>query len=397
MEKNQFLNLVNKYLAGGASFEEEQQLIHFFDSFKPVEEWDEQVLGVKKELEEKMLQRLMQSIQQVDVSRQPKIRSITLWRSIAAAVAVFVMAGVFYFDLFNVDKPEQAGIKAAAGKQVLTPGGNKASLKLADGSTIILSTASNGVLAMQGNTAVKKTKDGQLVYTAGKPGKLLNNTLNNTITTPKGGQYQLTLPDGTKVWLNAGSSLTFPTVFASGERNVELKGEAYFEVAKVYVTAAGGPVRMPFYVKTGASQVEVLGTHFNVMAYPDSRNQETTLLEGSVLVKYGSYAQKIVPGQQVSIANNSLRTIQVKNVNTELVMAWKEGLFLFDNTNIEDAMLQIERWYNAEVVYEGSKPDVEFTGILPRSSDVSKVLNLLESAQGVKFTISGNKIIVKKK
>ena len=363
MEKNQFLHLIDKYLSGQTSAEEEQMLLRFFDSFQ-----GEENVQLKKELEEKMLQRLMRSV-------KPSIKR-RVWQYAAAVAVLVVSISLFYY---NNTIPQ--------GQQLATensqPNSNKALLKLADGTTIELNQAAEGVVAVQGNTIIKKTKQGQLIYEAA-PGKNLHNIL-NTITTPKGGQYQLILPDGTLVWLNAQSSLTFPTVFDGGERRLNLTGEAYFEVTKN---------SKPFFVKAGDNEVAVLGTHFNVMAYADAATFETTLLEGSVLVKHGRLQQTITPGQQAIVGN----TIQIKQVNTDAVMAWKEGLFVFDNTGIEDAMQQIKRWYNIAVVYEGTRPDIEFTGVLPRSSTLGQVLDLLESsAKGVHFEISNSSIIVRKK
>jgi transmembrane sensor len=399
VDQNQIINLIDKYLEGLASAEEEQLLIRFFNSFKAEEIMDEASLSALREkLEEKMLTRLMQAVHQdqgILPSAVPviKLRSTSFWKYIAASVAVIAVAGSFYFNMMHT---RRSGFSAKVQQQSFNPGSNKALLKLADGSVIELNEASNGVLAMQGSTAVKKTKDGQLIYEADRNKRGVKNTL-NTISTPKGGQYQLTLPDGTKVWLNAGSSLTFPTIFDAVERSVSLRGEAYFEVAKVYTAASKGRSRMPFYVKTEESRVEVRGTHFNVMAYPDALTQETTLLEGSVIIKHGVQAQKIIPGQQATVLKHSSTAIRVKQANMESVMAWKEGLFLFDDSNIDEAMQQIGRWYNAEIVFLGPKPDTELTGVLPRSSKLDKVLDLLASAGGVQFRINGNQIVVQKK
>ena len=396
MEKSQIINLIDKYLKGNASSEEEQVLIRFFESFRAEEISDEATRrAVQNQLEQKMLNRLISAVELTKLVPQKTVRiyALPIWKYAAAAIIIMLMAGLLYY---NFAPGAESRETLAVNKAQLTPGKNKALLKLGDGSVIELTNASNGVLAMQGNTAVKKTKDGQLIYVASQTAAGIRNTL-NTITTPKGGQYQLTLPDGTKVWLNAASSLTFPTVFDASERRVTLRGEAYFEVAKIYTATEKKMVKMPFFVKTEGSQVEVLGTHFNVMAYPDANMQETTLLEGSVLVKHGKDYKKILPGQQASIVNRSDGAIKVKQANTELVMAWKEGLFLFDDSNIEEAMLQIGRWYNAEIIYQGPKPEAEFTGVLPRSSKLTEVLSLLESAQGVKFRLNGNQIIVQKK
>ncbi|SEM75627.1 FecR family protein [Chitinophaga rupis] len=378
MTKEDFLRLVDKYLKGQATAEEEQLLARFYNSF----ELDDTV--VRQELEEKMLTRLMQSVQPAPV----KIKRVRSWQYAAAAVILCLLAsGALYYQYAGRQAITPAPSLA---KQPATPGNNKALLQLADGSTIELNQASNGVLAMQGSTAVKKTKDGQLIYEPAQASATALGSL-NTITTPAGGQYQLTLPDGTRVWLNAGSSLTFPTAFDSAGRRITLRGEAYFEVAKVYTQSHN---RLPFYVKTGENEVAVLGTHFNVKDYADATGFEATLLEGAVQVKRGSLVQALTPGQQASIRPHSA-VIKVRPANTEAVMAWKEGLFLFDNTGIDEAMEEIKRWYNVDVVYEGRKPDIEFTGVLPRSSSVTEVLNLLESAQGVAFELRNNTIIVK--
>ena len=381
MTKEDFLQLVDKYLKGQATAEEEQLLARFYNSFK----LDDTV--VQQELEEKMLARLMQSVQPVPV----KIKRMRSWQYAATAVILCLLAsGVLYY--LYTGRQAVTHAPSLANRPDTIAGSNKALLQLADGSTIELNQVSNGVLAMQGSTAVKKTKDGQLIYEPAQAGAAALGSL-NTITTPTGGQYQLTLPDGTRVWLNAGSSLTFPTAFDSAGRQVTLKGEAYFEVAKVYTK---GRSRLPFYVKAGENEVAVSGTHFNVKDYADAGGFEATLLEGAVQVKHGSLVQPLIPGQQASIKPHSA-VIKVRPANTEVVMAWKEGLFLFDNTGIDEAMQEIKRWYNVEVVFEGSKPDIEFTGVLPRSSSVTEVLNLLESAQGgVAFELRNNTIIVKK-
>lgn len=336
------------------------------------------------------------------------LKKYTRWIAAAAVLVLVSVAG--YFFLVNKVETQPALVTKPRinPKNDIAPGGNKAVLTLSDGSQIILNTIENGFVALQGNSLVKKMDDGQLVYQNSRSNPVSSSLQNqaidfNTITTPKGGQYQLTLPDGTRVWLNAGSSLKFPATFYGNERNVELVGEAYFEVAKYK--------KMPFNVKTGTRWVEVLGTHFNVRAYEDEKNYEATLLEGSVKVsemqpsngsKDTGYGLSVInskilkPGQQARINNIKTSDIHIiSNIDTDEVMAWKDGLFLFNNTNIETAMQQISRWYDAEVVYEGSKPVVKLTGVIPRNNKVSKILNVLEAVEGVKFDIEGKKIIVK--
>ena len=208
-------------------------------------------------------------------------------------------------------------------------------------------------------------------------------TTYNTLSTPNGGQYQLILPDGSKVWLNASSSIHFPTVFKGNERDVTVTGEVYFEVAK---NAA-----MPFKITVKDMEVQVLGTHFDIMAYDDENAMRTTLLEGSVKVTKGSVNRMLVPGQQSII--NELPDIKVADADLEEVMAWKNGLFQFNGLDIQTVMRQISRWYDVDVVYEGKIPTGHFTGVVNRSNDISQVLKIMQ-AGGVRFKMDGRKLVV---
>lgn len=271
----------------------------------------------------------------------------------------------------------------------IAPGGNKAILTLADGSAITLDDSVTGVLAKQGGTQVIRLNNGPLAYN-----KTTENTgsqvLYNTLATPRGGQYQLVLPDGTKVWMNASSSLRFPTAFNSHERVIELSGEAYFEVApdatkpfRVAVAAAGG--NNPF-------NVEVLGTHFNVMAYGEENNFNATLLEGAVRISHGGSFNKLLPGQQARIDKNN--EVKILQPDMDEVMAWKNGDFLFNSYDVEKIMHQLSRWYDVDIVYEGKIPGGHFSGIVSRNNNISQVLKILE-AGGMHFSIEGKKLIVK--
>jgi transmembrane sensor len=272
-------------------------------------------------------------------------------------------------------------------KQDVSPGGNKAILTLSDGSTIVLDGAANGTLTQQGNSKIIKMTNGQLVYNSSsvKPAEVLY----NTITTPKGGQYQLILADGSKVWLNAASSLRYPVTFTGKERKVELTGEAYFEVAK---NAA-----MPFKINVeGRSEVEVLGTHFNINSYVDEGTINTTLLEGSVKVTgFSNHNSKlIVPGEQAQLHQNGLISLN-RNLNIEEVMAWKNGNFFFNKSDLQTVLRQLSRWYDVEIVYEGNVPKREFEGEMERGLNLSQVLKILEK-NDVHFKIEKNKLIVMK-
>ncbi|HEY0176147.1 MAG TPA: FecR domain-containing protein, partial [Pedobacter sp.] len=266
------------------------------------------------------------------------------------------------------------------------PGGNKAVLTLADGSKISLTDAVNGALAEQAGITVNKTKDGQLIYTVSKIRPGTDSAAYNTIETPKGGQYQVILPDGTSVWLNAASSLRYPAFFTGNERKVQLEGEAYFEVAK-------NPA-MPFRIVSKGQVAEVLGTHFNINSYQDEPGIKTTLLEGSVRVlnSRSHTAVLLKPGQQSNTAIDGTTTL--RNVNPEQYVAWKSGKFIFADANIESIMRQVSRWYNVEIEYKGDISKEKFGGRASRFTNVSELLEILELTDQVHFDIHGRRIIV---
>lgn len=311
-------------------------------------------------------------------------KSVRGWdyRSWSAAAVIFLTlcAGLYYF---KSNRAEQLREQAAA---AISPGGNKATLTLADGKVISLQTAPNGQLAEVSGVKITKTKNGELVYslsdgTAATTGE-------NTISTPQGGQYLLSLPDGTKVWLNSASALKFPTAFSgTRERKVTLSGEAYFEVAKL---------KTPFVVTTDKQRVEVLGTHFNINAYLDEQQTKTTLLEGSVRVSSLTTGNVVMlsPGEEAMLKANRL---DVQKADIERNTDWKNGIFMFKNESLEGIMRKIARWYNVEIVYEQYAPRKEtFSGIVSRYDNVNKVLRRLELTGAVSFKIQGRKIIVSK-
>jgi ferric-dicitrate binding protein FerR (iron transport regulator) len=280
----------------------------------------------------------------------------------------------------------------------IAPGGNKAMLTLANGSTIVLDSAQDGTLAQQGTTKIIKLDGGALAYRAATDSKgqatdqAIGQTGYNTIATPRGGQYRIILPDGSKVWLNAASSLRFPAAFTGGERTVELKGEAYFEIAK--------NAEKPFHVRVPAGgtggedmDVEVLGTSFNVMAYANEEKIHTTLLEGKVKVKQGVLAENLSPGRQATV-DQTTHAMEVTEGNIDQAVAWKDGLFRFKETDIRELMRQVERWYDVEVVYRTTRGDQDFTGVVSRDKNVSTLLQMLELTGTVHFRIEGKKIIV---
>lgn len=310
----------------------------------------------------------------------------------AAAAAIFI--GFFSFAYFLIQKKRQVQLITIANKNKILPGRNKATLTLSDGSRIDLDDAKAGGIAKQAQLSITKTVDGQLVYSA-ETHSASSGTSDkfsyNTIETPAGGQYQVILSDGTRVWLNAASSLKYPTQFEAGERRVELTGEGYFEVAKNKVR--------PFKVVTGTQEIEVLGTHFNVNAYADEDAVKTTLLEGSVkiaahLKNQSSQPSTILkPGQQSVLSGKGLA---VQPVNLKDVVAWKNGYFSFYE-DFYSIMRRLSRWYNIEVVYKTDKdPDLMFGGKISRSKSINSVLNIIEATGNVHFKIEGRRVIVTK-
>jgi ferric-dicitrate binding protein FerR (iron transport regulator) len=313
------------------------------------------------------------------------------WMRIAAAASVVLVLGVAAYWLIRTRETKPGTTTTIATTKDISPGGNKAVLILADNSTIVLDSAANGQLAQQGTAIITKSKDGQLAYSLPDRGEA--KPVFNTLRTPRGGQYQLVLPDGSKVWLNAASAITYPTSFPGKERKITIDGEAYLEVAH---NAA-----KPFKVEANGTEVEVLGTHFNVHAYTDEPAEKITLIEGRVKVgnrqsAIGNQSIILKPGEQAELIADSRFTIHEKSsINIEEVLAWKNGQFLFDNSSIDFVMKQIERWYDVEVVYEGQKPEGHFKGKIPRSVMASEMLKIIE-ASGIHFRIENKKIIIMK-
>jgi transmembrane sensor len=300
---------------------------------------------------------------------------------IAASVIAVVIMGTFLLFNRNIsNKIVNGGFVENRFQDDVAPGGNKAILTLADGSTIILDDAQNGTLSQQGSSKVVKF-DGMISY---DPSTKNSDVVYNTISTPKGGQYQLALPDGSLVWLNSTSSIHFPTAFVGNERRIEITGEAYFEIARNR--------DMPFIVSVNGAEVQVLGTHFNINAYNDEENVRTTLLEGSVKFVNGDNSNMLKPGQQLQLATNGDIHV-VSNVDVEEVVAWKNGMFDFEQAGIEKVMRQLSRWYDVEVEYQGKSDDL-FIAEMRRNIKLSDALKALELTGKVKFDIRGRKIIV---
>ena len=317
------------------------------------------------------------------VSMEHKITKMRWARLTAAAViAVTLAAGTYlYFT-----PRSQKTISTVQPKQydIAPPSENKAVLTLADGTKIELDSTGKGTLAMQGSVQIIKKSTGEISYAGTAAGEISFNTL----SVPRGSMpVKLILSDGSKVWINVGSSMTYPTAFNSNERKVKITGEAYFEVAH--------NERMPFIVQNGDVAVRDLGTRFNVNTYEDETDERITLLEGSVRVTKNALSQLLNPGQQARINNIVNSNIKVLNdVNMDEVMAWKNGKFIFDkNTDIGTIMRQVARWYNVNIEYKGNI-NQRFWGSISKNVNVSQVLKILEATGGVKFKVENNKIIV---
>lgn len=312
------------------------------------------------------------------------------WLQYAAAASILLMIAVGFWWM-QIKKQPPVTQQASRFKNDVAPGGDKAVLVLGDGSTIYLDQAQDGSLVQQGGMKIVK-QGGTLTYERANTHPQSADITYNTLTTPKGGQYQVTLPDHSRVWLNAASSIRYATAFTGNERRVEITGEAYFEVAK----EKNKPFRVAIApVARGASPVivEVLGTEFNVNAYSNEAAVKTTLLEGKVKVLSGSQSSTIVPGQQAQLIKGIVQVVD--HADLEEAMAWKNNTFVFNNLTIEDIMRQLSRWYDVEVVYE-QPVNTHFIASIPRTVTLSKVLQVLELTGGVRFEIDGKKITVKK-
>ena len=388
------LQLADKWLEGSITAEEKKEFIDWYNRFDDAE----LVLApehepVIRELETQMLTAIRKRIaaDAAPAAKRPQgsVFHLSRWKVAAAVVLVVVGAGTVWMGR----NPVKQYVLSAPPRTPadIPPGTNKAVLTLADGSTIALDSAHEGSLTQQGKTQLLKTGDGALRYKT-LAGNEHTAVTYNVLSTPMGGQYRLDLPDGSKVWLNAASSIRYPTAFTGSDREVEVSGEAYFEIAK--------NTAMPFRVHTvghlgehNPMNIDVLGTHFNVNAYADESSIRTTLLEGGVRVTKGKNTGLLKPGQQVTLEGDGpFRWIP--DADVDQAVAWKNGVFEFDDEEVPAIMRQIGRWYNVDVVYEGPVPTDRFTGSVSRSTSLSGVLKILKLSD-IQLSVSNNKIIVR--
>lgn len=301
-----------------------------------------------------------------------KQRLTTGWVRYAAAILLLAAGAWFWRNQSNTDKQVTNGAQQIVTKDI-TPGTQIATLTLSDGSTILLDSAANGSIAKEGNATVRKDAAGQISYSVPPNGSTPENIRFNTMSTPNGGQYQLKLPDGTKVYLNAASSITYPVAFVAGIRKVKITGEAYFEVA--------ADARQPFIVETGKDKITVLGTRFNIKAYADEKAIKSSLVEGVIKVN----DRILKPGEAYSNG-------KVFATNTDQDIAWKNGIFDFNNVTVQEAMRQLARWYNIQVVYD-ERVDETFLGKIGRNLTLQQVLKTMEGA-GAHFRLEGDTLHV---
>ncbi|MBF4484387.1 FecR family protein [Flavobacterium sp. CSZ] len=377
MNENEILALLKKYQEGTLSNEDKDK----------VDAWYlHKASNNNLQLNEYELEDSYQHLK-ANLPLKQETKVIRIWPrvAVAASIAVLLGTGIFYFT-----KTKEQPVQVAEKPQEIAPGGNRGILTLSNGKQIVLADISaKDTIAKEGEedeVTIKMGANGVITYIinpntdTSKAGA----NLFNTLSTPTGGQYNIVLEDGTKVYLNAVSSIKYPTQFNGDQRIVELDGEAYFEVAK--------NKNKPFIVKSGDQDIEVLGTHFNVHAYDNESVVKTTLLEGSVAVSYKNQKAILKPGQQSNVSDKFTK-ITIKQVDTEAAIAWKNGRFKFDNADLKTVMRQLERWYGIKVEYRGDVSDVRFNGGTFMNKNLSEVLKVLELSN-IKFKVEGKTIIV---
>ena len=342
----------------------------------------ESTIQMPKYVAASVLQKILQKEEAFVVPIETRKSVFSFWIRVAAVVVLFISAASV-FRVLNKKNNMQSKTAVVNEKHPIVPGGNKAILTTSDGSTIVLDSIQNGMVIQKGLTKISK-QGGLLIYNVSGSRMTDEAIVYNTLSTPRGGQYQVVLPDGSRVWLNAASSLHFPSAFKGKQRVVELTGEAYFEVSK--------NKKKPFLVKVGDMAVKVLGTHFNINAYPDENAIKTSLLKGSVNISKGTVSQMLRPGEQ-AILQNSTDKVEIRNADMNEVVAWKNGLFQFDGATITTIMREIGRWYNVKIEYSGKVPQRQFEGKISRDAQLYDVLRILELSN-VKFSLVGNTIIV---
>jgi transmembrane sensor len=380
MEKEEFIRIAEKVVKGTATVEELGQYNIYYNQYQiAYPGWESIDLKEREDIREAIFQH-------IDSQLQPRsrINRTRLWPTLTAVAAVLIVVGFgLYMYMAKNNSLIGTGVINRTANDV-GPGGRKAFLTLSNGNKISLSEVKTGELTRQYGTQITKTADGQLIYkVTSQSGNAGGNNF-NTIETPKGGEFQVMLPDGTHVWLNAASSIRYPVKFSGKQRMVDVTGEAYFEVAH--------NAKIPFIVRTEKQQIEVLGTHFNVMAYADEADVKTTLIEGSVKITTKKNTLVLHPGQQARVQSDFADLNRDADIDAAVI--WRKGKIQFAQADIRQIMRMLSRWYNVDVVYQGAEITNSFGGSVSRAKNISAILNLLESTGDVHFKIEGRRVTV---
>jgi transmembrane sensor len=380
MENNEILALIDKYQAGKCSNAELEMLDKWYNELNEIDKLSSNESINDASIADEMWTAFKDKAQITDTQFK-KLNWFKL-SSIAAAAVILLVSGLVFFNKINTSADLNNTSKLLAD---VTPGQNKATLILGDGTKINLDQSKKGILANQAGYEVVKLADGQIQYKIiAQPNAA--EVVYNTIVTPNAGQYQIVLPDGTKVWLNAASSLKYPSAFVKNTRNVELEGEGYFEVAK--------NAKMPFVVKTHGQEIEVLGTHFNINSYRNEPSIKTTLLEGSVKVHVKNQNFALKPGE---LAQTDLKYhTQISKTNAIDAIAWKEGFFKFKRSDIYQVMRDVARWYDLKIIYDGDIKSAPISGKIYRNVNLDEILETI-SYLGLEFKIQGRELTISAK
>lgn len=375
MSENEKDELFDRYLSGTATHDEIRRLEQWLDNMPgSSEEW----AALSPSQKDEYLSLLYRDIKSELTPKKALVTRLLRPLPIAAGLILIFSAG-WFLNLLLKNAGRHEPQNSVAATALIVPGGDFATLQLSDGRTVLLDSASSGQIADEHGVLVS-IDAGALTYQSPDVASDVHQT--NTIATPKGGQYMIRLEDGTRVWLNAASSLKFPVSFGGGPRTVVMEGECYFDVAHTGT---------PFIVHTGDAEIRVLGTEFNVQNYRDESAAAVTLREGSVEVSAKGRTLRLQPGQQAVVYSD--RAELTDNVNTDAVIAWKTGYFSFNNDNLTTVMRQLSRWYDVDVVYEGRTADEKFSGEIGRKLHLNQVLNILGET-GIGYRLDGRKIIV---
>lgn len=378
MNQAEYLSLYEKYVAGEAAPDEIEKVLLYQDEFEMYVTVKDDEADKYRDTKKRILNRLDKSTGQSTIVKLQRIK----WWSSAAAILIFGTAGLLFLKNNQSVKPLKNNNPVIAVHDV-APGSNKAILTLASGKVISLNDVANGIISKQKDLTVKKQQGGIVEYVASAEDK---NPVTNSISTPRGGQYQLVLSDGTKVWLNAASSLKFPSSFVGRNRTVELTGEAYFEVTK--------NKEMPFIVKFNDASIEVLGTHFDIKAYDDEETK-ATLAEGSIKMNKNNQQKMLVPGQQVVVSKGA-GNLEISPANMDEALAWKNGYFIFHDASIESIMKTAARWYDVDIAYDAGLKNKKFGGRVSKYKNISELLKNMELTGTIHFKIEGRRVTVLK-